>query len=103
MRTVQFDIPARQSGTPRLARLTRHWNARLEDFGPGGPQVLAADQERGEVLDRFPGHETKAVLNGLRDMGVSARREGDNARFFLRPDIRCEELDYAGGCLFELL
>ena len=63
MRTVQFYIPARQRGTPRLARLTRHWNARLEDFGPGGPQVLAADQERGEVLARFPGHETKAVLN----------------------------------------
>lgn len=103
MRTVRLDIPARQTGTPRLARLTRHWKARLEDFGPGGPQVLGADQERGEVLARFPGHETGTVLAGLKEMGVSAQQEGENARFFLRPDICFEDLDYAWGCLFELL
>ena len=29
---------------PRVARLTRHLKARLEDFGPGGPEVVQADQ-----------------------------------------------------------
>ena len=28
---------------PRVARLTRHLKARLEDFGPGGPEVVQAD------------------------------------------------------------
>ena len=27
---------------PRVARLTRHLKARLEDFGPGGPEVVQA-------------------------------------------------------------
>lgn len=103
MRTVRLDIPARQTGAPRLARLTRHWKARLEDFGPGGPQVLGSDQERGTVLACFPGHETETVLAGLKKMGVSAQQEGENARFFLQPDTRFEDLDYAWGCLFELL
>ena len=44
MRTVQMDVPWTGEESPRLARLTRHWKARLEDFEPGGPQVLLADQ-----------------------------------------------------------
>ena len=34
-------------GPARIARLPRHLKARLEDFGPGGPQVVSAEEETG--------------------------------------------------------
>mgnify|MGYP003373825908 CR=1 FL=1 len=43
---------------PRVARLTRHLKARLEDFGPGGPEVVQADQATGTVRFRVPGKDS---------------------------------------------
>ena len=44
MRQVDLTKAAGDSRDPaRVARLTRHLKARLEDFGPGGPQVVSAD------------------------------------------------------------
>lgn len=88
----------------RVARLTRHLAARLRDFGPGGPEVLCADQEAGRVEARFPGHDAETVLSQLEQRwGVSVDREGDRAVFRLSPLTRFEDLDYVWGCLFELL
>ena len=95
-----------QSGPPseRTARLTRHLKARLEDFGPGGPEVHAADQEAGAVTARFPGHETAQVLRRLEgECGVLAAQSGEAAVFRLSPSVRFEDLDYVWGCLFDLL
>ena len=95
-----------QCGQPseRTARLTRHLKARLEDFGPGGPEVLAADQEAGAVTARFPGHETAQVLRRLEgECGVLAAQSGEAAVFRLSPSVRFEDLDYVWGCLFDLL
>lgn len=103
MRTVHFDCPAREVGDPRLARLTRHWKARLEDFGPGGPQVVLVDEERGTILARLPDCNTAAVLGKLEAYGVWALQEGELLRFFLRPGMAFEDLDYAWGCLNDLL
>ena len=53
----QIDLTIWNADTPdpaRTARLTRHLKARLEDFGPGGPQVVSADEETGAVTARFP-------------------------------------------------
>lgn len=88
----------------RLARLVRHLDARLRDFGPGGPEVLASDQETGVVTARFPGHDTARILEQLEHRcGVSVGLEGDRAVFHLSPDVRFEDLDYLWGCLFDLL
>ena len=102
MRTVRMDTPRTGEGGPRLARLTRHWRARLEDFGPGGPRVLLADQERGQVLAAFPGHDADSLRARLEKRGVYARQEGENLRFFLTPELSFEDLDYAWGCLNEI-
>ena len=48
----------------RVARLTRHLKARLEDFGPGGPQVTGVDEASGTVTARFPGQDTLPHLTG---------------------------------------
>ena len=88
---------------PRLARLTRHLQARLLDFGPGGPQVLSADQDRGRVEVRFPGHDAAQTLQALERQGVFGRLEGDRAVFLLDPATRFEDLDYLWGCLFSVL
>jgi len=89
---------------PKTARLTRHLEARLRDFGPGGPEILSSDQDAGRIAARFPGHDAGTVLGRLeKEGGVSARLEGDTAVFYLTPDVRFEELDYLWGCLFELL
>lgn len=102
MREIRLDRPA-AAPSPRLARATRHLKARLLDFGPGGPEVRSADQERGLIAARFPGHDTAQVLAGLRSRGIAACQEGDLALFWLDPDGRFEDLDYLWGCLFELL
>ena len=101
MRTVQMDVPWTGEGSPRLARLTRHWKARLEDFEPGGPQVLLADQEWGQVLAAFPEHDADRLRAQLERRGVRARQEGETLRFFLTPELPFEDLDYAWGCLNE--
>ena len=69
---------------PRVARLTRHLKARLEDFGPGGPEVVQADQATGTVRFRVPGKDGLAVCR-------------------LGPDTPFEGLDRLWGCLFELV
>lgn len=96
-------IPCPISLRPRLARLTRHLQARLQDFGPGGPQVLSADQGLGRVEVRFPGHDTGQVLRRLEELGVSGFQEGETAVFRLAPDTSFEDLDYLWGCLFTVL
>ena len=56
MRYVDLKTPRPAAGQEALvARLVRHLEARLKDFGPGGPEVLQADQESGLVAARFPG------------------------------------------------
>ena len=102
MRNVRMDTPWTGERGPRLARLTRHWKARLEDFEPGGPRVLLADEEKGEVLAAFPAHDTDRLRARLEKRGVYARQEGGNLRFFLTPELPFEDLDYAWGCLNEI-
>ena len=105
MRIVDCTAPRPAQGQEeRLARLTRHLEARLRDFGPGGPEVLETDQQAGFVAARFPGHSTGEVVERLaRECGVSAAPEGDRAVFYLHPGIPFEDLDYLWGCLFGLL
>ena len=104
MRTVDLTRPAGAQDPARTARLTRHLKARLEDFGPGGPEVVSADQQAGQVLVRFPGHDAAQVLRRLEDgCGVRAVQEGELALFRLSPQVRFEDLDYLWGCLFEIL
>ena len=46
MRRVDLARPGAPSGDrARVARLTRHLKARLEDFGPGGPRVTGVDRK----------------------------------------------------------
>ena len=81
MRRVDLARPGAPSGDrARVARLTRHLKARLEDFGPGG------------VLDRLE-----------RDWGVTVLQDGEDAVFRLAPSVRFEDLDYVWGALFEVL
>ena len=105
MRRVDLARPGAPSGDrARVARLTRHLKARLEDFGPGGPQVVSADEETGAVTARFPGHDTAQVLQRLeKQCGVRAVQEGELALFRLTPQVRFEDLDYVWGALFEVL
>jgi len=105
MRRVDLKTPRSLPGQEeRTARLVRHLDARLRDFGPGGPEVLEADQETGVVTARFPGHDTARVLEGLEgEYGVSAGLEDGLAVFRLSPGVPFEDLDYVWGCLFDLL
>lgn len=105
MRQVKLNRPAGEGADPaRLGRLTRHLKARLLDFGPGGPEVLEADETAGLVTVRFPGREAKAVLEALeRDWGVYGVQAGENVQFRLAGDTRFEDLDYVWGSLFEIL
>lgn len=105
MRTVDLKTFRPATGQEaRTARLVRHLDARLRDFGPGGPEVMEADQASGVVAARFPGHDTARILARLKEeYGVSARLEKDTAVFRLSPDTRFEDLDYVWGCLFDLL
>lgn len=102
MRKISLEHLA-EGPSPRLARMVRHLEARLLDFGPGGPEVLSADQEAGTVTARFPGHDTAQVLEGLRARGISAVQQGGEVLFCLDPEGRFEDLDHLWGCLFELL
>lgn len=105
MRQIPLDRPAPPEADPaRLGRLTRHLKARLLDFGPGGPEVLAADEKAGLVSVRFPGGDAAAVARALKEnFGVSAALNGERLDFHLAGDTRFEDLDYVWGSLFELL
>lgn len=105
MRRVDLARPGAPSGDrARVARLIRHLKARLEDFGPGGPQVMGVDEASGTVTARFPGQDTGGVLDRLeRDWGVTVLQDGEDAVFRLAPSVRFEDLDYVWGALFEVL
>lgn len=105
MKQLDLSKPSPAAGRkPGWAQLVRHLDARLRDFGPGGPAVVSADQCRGVVSARFPGHDTAQVLEALRtSAGISAALEGDLAVFYLSPQVPFEELDRLWGCLFQLL
>ena len=104
MRQLDLTRSAPGAGQERTARLARHLEARLRDFGPGGPEVLSCDQRTGTVTARFPGHSTMDILEQLDTrFHIRAAREGETAVFHLSPDTRFEDLDYLWGCLFELL
>lgn len=105
MKYVDLKTPRPAAGQEALvARLVRHLEARLKDFGPGGPEVLQADQENGLVAARFPCHDPSQVLARLeQEHGILAVTDHDSAVFRLSPDTRFEDLDYVWGCLFELL
>ncbi|MCF2662808.1 hypothetical protein [Pseudoflavonifractor phocaeensis] len=105
MRNVDLKTARSTPGQENItARLVRHLDARLRDFGPGGPEVLEADQNAGVVTARFPGHDTARVLGRLEgEYGVSAGQENGLAVFRLSPDVPFEDLDYVWGCLFDLL
>lgn len=105
MRQIDLTHSDRAPGSQaRVARLTRHLRARLLDFGPGGPEVLSADEAAGAILARFPGHDTARVLDQLAACaGVHACLDGDCALFLLSSDTRFEDLDYLWGSLFDLL
>ena len=89
---------------PRVARLTRHLKARLEDFGPGGPEVVQADQERGLVCFRVPGRESAWLQEELgRRWNIRIGVEDGLAVCRLGPEVPFEGLDRLWGCLFELV
>ena len=104
MRIIPLQTPCTNCTQPELlAWLVRHLDARLHDFGPGGPEVLTADQDTGLVAVRFPGHDTLEVLDALSQQGITAAHEDDRALFWLSPDIPFENLDRLWGILFEVL
>lgn len=105
MKYIDFTTSLPQGYDPeQLARRVRHLAARLQDFGPGGPELLSADQTTGLVLARFPGHDTGHIRRQLEErFGIRTRLDGDTLLFQLTPHIAFEELDHVWGCLFELL
>lgn len=105
MRTVDLTRPIRRERgqEERVARLTRHLQARLLDFGPGGPEVVDWSQEEGVISTRFPGRSTSRVLEGLRHLGIQVEQEGELAVFYLHQETEFEDLDYVWGSLFQCL
>jgi len=105
MRTVPLHVPQSGHGQSQLvARLARHLEARLLDFGPGGPEVILCDQKNGIVAARFPGHDALAVAEQLASrFGVSVEAKKDHVLFHLTDQTPFEDLDYVWGCLFDLL
>lgn len=105
MKYIDFTISLPQGYDPeQLARRVRHLAARLRDFGPGGPELLSADQTTGQVRARFPGHSADDIRRQLEErFGIRTRLDGDALLFQLTPRIAFEELDHVWGCLFELL
>lgn len=104
MNELHFEKMTRNIHDPaRLARLVRHCKARMEDFGPGGPQVLTADQSTGRVTLRFPGRDRDEVLSALARQGIFLAREGNGAVVCLDDGGRFEDLDRLWGSLFEVL
>lgn len=102
MRHIDLSRPA-SAPSLRLARLTGHLRARLLDFGPGGPEVVSFDPDRGVISARFPGQPVQNVLEGLSLRGITAARDRDLAQFRLDQSVRFEDLDYLWGCLFDIL
>lgn len=97
-------IAAAPDQAPRVARLTRHLKARLEDFGPGGPEVVQADQEHGVVRFRVPGKDSAWLQGQLRERwNIQIQVEDGLAVCRLGPEIAFEQLDRLWGCLFELV
>lgn len=89
---------------PRVARLTRHLRARLEDFGPGGPEVVQADQATGTVRFRVPGKDSVWLQQQLGERwNIQIQVEDGLAVCRLEPDTPFEGLDRLWGCLFELV
>lgn len=103
MNLTQNHIPT-PAEAPRVARLTRHLKARLEDFGPGGPEVVQADQATGVVRFRIPGKDSAWLQEQLGERwNIQIRVEDGQAVCRLGPDIAFEQLDRFWGCLFELV
>lgn len=103
MDLTQNMVPTTEQA-PRVARLTRHLKARLEDFGPGGPEVVQADQETGMVSFRVPGKDSEWLQQQLeKRWDIRIQVEDGLAVCRLRADILFEQLDRLWGCLFELV
>lgn len=103
MDLTQNMVPTTEQA-PRVARLTRHLKARLEDFGPGGPEVVRADQETGTVCFRVPGKDSDWLRQQLGERwDIRIQVEDGLAVCRLRADIPFEQLDRLWGCLFELV
>ena len=103
MDLTQKIVPASEQAS-RVARLTRHLKARLEDFGPGGPEVVQADQERGVVCFRIPGKDSFWLQTQLRERwNIQIDTEDGLAVCRLVPEVAFEQLDRFWGCLFELV
>ena len=103
MDLTQYHIPT-PAETPRVARLTRHLKARLEDFGPGGPEVVQADQETGVVRFRIPGKDSARLQEQLGERwNIQIGVEDGLAVCRLGPNIAFEQLDRFWSCLFELV
>ena len=99
-----FSAAPSRGGEERLARLTRHLEARLGDFGPGGPEDVRADQRTGVVTARLPGLPAARAAERLeREWGVRCGVSEGRLGFRLSPALRFEDLDYLWGCLNELL
>ena len=103
MRHIILNTPIHESNDhEKLERLTRHLKARLEDFGPEGPEVTQFDMLHGIVGARFPNNEPWEIVNDLeRDHGILSVAEENDVVFYLNDDIQFEELDYLWGSLFE--
>ena len=103
MDLTQHTVPSTEQA-PRVAQLTRHLKARLEDFGPGGPEVVRADQENGTVCFRVPGKDSAWVGEQLeKRWDIRIQTEDGLAVCRLRAEIPFEQLDRLWGCLFELI
>ena len=105
MRAVDFTrlCPA-PSDPERRAALTRHLNARLLDFAPGGPEVLLCDPESGLLRVRLPNrspHQAAAALSA--EYHIQTIPASDYIELYLNETIPFEDLDYVWGCLFQLL
>lgn len=105
MRTVDFTRLCPASSDPeRRAALTRHLNARLLDFDPGGPEVLLCDPESGLLRfclpDLSPYRASAALSTNYQIQTIPAF---DYIELYLNESIQFEDLDYVWGCLFQLL
>lgn len=98
------NIAPTSAQAPRVARLTRHLKARLEDFGPGGPEDIQADQTTGTVRFRLPGKDSAWLQQQLGERwNIQIQVEDGLAVCRLGPDTPFEGLDRLWGCLFELV
>ncbi len=105
MMALDLRRPYPLPGDPaRLARLTRHLEARLGDFGTGGPLVLSSCQDTGRIVARFPNRSGQAIAAALEhNWGIQVAAEGEHVVFQLSPQVLFEDLDYLWGCLFSML